>query len=56
VKTRDGKAPIRLNGSTIPIDGAGGQLIACSVRKEVMRMDDHSRSYGRTLALEVATS
>lgn len=31
-------------------------MLRSVLRKEVMRMDDHSRRYGLTLALEVTSS
>lgn len=39
-----------------PLDGLPRTSVAFGSRKEVMRMDSHSRSYGRTLAQEVTSS
>ena len=42
--------------SFAPIDAFINSLVGLHARKEVMRMDDHSRSYGLTSALEVTSS
>jgi len=39
-----------------PIDRVPPFFVGFPARKEVMRMDYHSRSYGLTLALEVTSS